>query len=236
MLTGYGAYGTTLSPKFNYTLIPFLQRGGIYAIAHVRGGGEKGNAWHLGGMKTTKPNSWKDFNACAEYLIANKYTSSEKLGCTGSSAAGILIGRAVTERPDLYKVAIPKVAVLNVLRFVIGKNAQGNYYEFGTVTDEIEFKALVEMDALYHIRNNTKYPAHLITTGYNDPRVPSSLVSKFAARLQAANDPTIPSLLYVDYNAGHFGADNLTDYFKQLANEYGFLFWQCGNPDFQPKK
>lgn len=235
MMTGYGAYGTTLSPNFNPGLLPFLKRGGVYAIAHVRGGGEKGNNWHLDGKKTKKPNTWKDFNACAEYLIQKKYTSSEKLGCTGASAGGILIGRAITERPDLYKVAIPKVGMMNVLRFVVGPNAEGNFDEFGTVTDETEFRALFEMDAIHHIKKGTKYPAQLITTGYNDPRVPSFLVSKFATSMQDANDPKIPSLLYVDYEAGHFGANSAEGYFRQLASEYAFLFWQCGHKDFQPQ-
>ncbi len=234
LMTGYGAYGITISPSFDSGLLPFLKRGGIYAIAHVRGGGEKGNNWHLDGKKTKKPNTWKDFNACATYLIDKKYTSTEKLGCTGASAGGILIGRAITERPDLYKVAIPKVGVLNALRFVVGPNAQGNFDEFGTLTDEKEFDALLEMDALHHIKKGTKYPAQLITTGFNDPRVPSFLVSKFAAVMQEANDKKIPSLLYVDYNAGHFGGSSPETFFKQLAMEYAFLFWQTGHPDFQP--
>ena len=233
LMTGYGAYGTTLSPNFNPGLLPFLKRGGIYAIAHVRGGGEKGNNWHLEGKKSTKPNSWKDFNACAEYLIKQKFTTPEKLGCTAGSAGGILIGRAITERPDLYKVAIPKVAVLNILRFVVGPNAQGNFDEFGTLTNEKEFNSLLEMDALHHIKKETKYPAQLITTGFNDPRVPSFLVAKFAATMQAANDPKIPTLLYVDYESGHFGGSSPEAYFKQVAMEYAFLFWQTGHPDFQ---
>lgn len=236
LMTGYGAYGMTLSPSFNPEILPFLKRGGIYAIAHVRGGGEKGTNWHLDGKKTTKPNTWKDFNAAAEYLIKQKFTSPEKLGATAGSAGGILIGRAITERPDLYKVAIPKVGVLNTLRFVIGPNAQGNFDEYGTLTDEKEFNALLEMDALHHIKKGTKYPAQLITTGFNDPRVPSFLVSKYAAAMQAANDPKIPSLLYVDYEAGHFGGSSPEAYFKQLAMEYAFLFWQTGYPDFQVGK
>ena len=233
LLNGYGAYGMTISPNFDMGLLPFLKRGGVYAIAHVRGGGEKGNNWHLGGKKFTKPNTWKDFNACAEYLISRKITSLGKLGATAASAGGILIGRAITERPDLYKVAIIKVGVLNILRFVVGPNAQGNFDEFGDLSNEKEFKSLLEMDALHHINKGTTYPAQLITTGYNDPRVPSFLVSKFAAAMQAANDPKIPTLLYVDYQSGHFGGSSTESYFKQLAMEYAFLFWQTGHPDFQ---
>ena len=236
LMTGYGAYGMTLSPNFNPGILPFLKRGGVYAIAHVRGGGEKGNNWHLDGKKTTKPNTWKDFNAAAEYLIKQKFTSPEKLGCTAASAGGILIGRAITERPDLYKVAIPKVAVLNTLRFVVGPNAQGNFDEFGTLADEKEFNALLEMDALHHIKKGTKYPAQLIITGMNDPRVPSFLVSKFVAAMQAANDPKTPTLMFVDYEAGHFGGSSPEAYFTQLAMEYAFLFWQTGHLDFQMEK
>ena len=233
LIHGYGAYGITISPGFNAEILPFLKRGGIYAIAHVRGGGEKGNNWHLAGKKTTKPNTWKDFNACAEYLIQQKFTSPEKLAATAASAGGILIGRAITERPDLYKVAIPKVAVLNILRFLAGPNSEGNFDEYGTLTNEKEFNTLVEMDALQHIKKNTKYPAQLITTGFNDPRVSSFLIAKYAAAMQAANDPKIPVLLDVNYEGGHSGGDSPEAYFKQAAREYAFIFWQTGHPDFQ---
>lgn len=233
LMIGYGAYGTSFSAGFNSSYLPMLSRGVVFAIAHVRGGGEKGNNWHKAGLKANKPNTWKDFNACADYLIQNKYTSASKLGCEGASAGGILIGRAITERPDLYKVAIAKVGVLNPLRLVTLPNSQGNFPEYGTVTDSLEFKALVEMDALYHVKKGVKYPAQLITTGFNDPRVQSYFPGKFAGVMQDANDPKVPILLSVDFNAGHFGGSNKSDFIKQLAKEYAFLLWQTGHHEFK---
>ena len=227
LLYGYGAYGVSLSPTFNSSLFPLLTRGVIYAVAHVRGGGEKGNTWHTEGLKSSKPNTWKDFNACAEYLIQNKYTSAARLACEGASAGGILIGRAITERPELYKVAIAQVGMLDILRSETLPNSQGNFPEFGTVTDSLEFKALLEMDPILHIKKNVKYPAQLITTGYYDPRVPSYIPGKFAATMQMANESKVPSLLMVDFSSGHFG--------NSTVKEYAFLLWQTGHVDFQPK-
>ncbi|MDQ6763461.1 MAG: prolyl oligopeptidase family serine peptidase, partial [Bacteroidota bacterium] len=187
-MLGYGAYGNIdYPPSFNANTLSLLSRGVVIAYAHVRGGGEKGDKWHLEGKKATKPNTWKDFNECAEYLVKNKYTSTGKFGISGESAGGILIGRAITERPDLYKVAIPEVGLLNVLRNEFTGNGPPNIPEFGTVTIEEEFKALLEMDAYQHIQKGVKYPAQLITTGMNDPRVESYIPAKFAAKMQADN-------------------------------------------------
>lgn len=233
LLEGYGAYGITDPPVFGAEFLPLLNRGVILACAHIRGGGEKGETWHLGGKKTTKPNTWKDFNACAEYLIKNKYTSPEKLGAEGASAGGILIGRAITERPGLYKVAIPKVGWLNMTRTEFSPNGPANIPEFGTVRDSVEFKALLEMDAYQHIQKSVKYPAQLITTGWNDQRVSSYFPAKFAAKMQAQNSSTNPVFLYVDYGAGHFGGSTVDERYAQTAKEYAFLLWQCGDPEFQ---
>lgn len=233
-MEGYGAYGmNAYVPFFNSADLPLLNRGVVLAYAHIRGGGEKGNEWYLAGKKTTKPNTWKDFNACAEWLIKNKYTSAEKLGITGASAGGILIGRAITERPDLYKVAIPKVGCLNALRMEFSPNGPVNTPEFGTVTIGDEFKALLEMDAYQHINKGVKYPAQLITTGFNDPRVDSYIPAKFAAKMQADNTSQAPVFLYVDYAAGHFGGSTVDERFAQTAKEFAFLLWQCGDKEFQ---
>src|SRR5690606_38661092 len=187
-MEGYGAYGANAyTPYFAANNLALLNRGVVMAYAHIRGGGEKGYEWHLAGKKTTKPNTWKDFNACAEWLIENKYTSSDKFGISGASAGGILIGRAITERPDLYKVAIPKVGALNMMRMGFSPGGPVNIPEFGTVEIEEEFKALLEMDAYQHIQKGVKYPAQLITTGFNDPRVPSYNSAKFAAKMQNEN-------------------------------------------------
>lgn len=236
LLDGYGAYGITLPPSFFYPLLPILQRGVIIATAHVRGGGEKGKNWHLAGQKTTKPNTWKDFNACAEYLIQNKFTSPEKLGCMGGSAGGILIGRAITERPDLYKVAIPMVGCLNALRMEFEPNGPANIPEFGTIKDSVECMALIEMDALHHIKRGVNYPAQLITTGFNDPRVSSWIPAKFAASMQANGQNTNPALLYVNYEAGHSAGTTEEEMIKDWALKMSFLLWQCGHPEFQVQR
>jgi prolyl oligopeptidase len=233
-MEGYGAYGISSSPYFNTYMFPMLQRGMVYAVAHVRGGSEKGEEWYRAGQKTTKPNTWKDFIACAQYLVDNNYTSKERLAGSGTSAGGIMIGRAMTERPDLFKVAIPKVGCLNTIRGEFSPNGPVNIPEFGTVTIEEEYYALKEMDSYEHIVKGEKYPATLITTGYNDPRVISWIPGKFAARLQEYNASDNPVLLDVDYSTGHFGGETMTDYFKTLAGMYSFIMWQCGNPDFQP--
>jgi prolyl oligopeptidase len=207
----------------------------VLAFAHVRGGGQKGNDWYLGGKKTTKPNTWKDFNACAQWLINNKYTSPQKLGITSGSAGGILIGRAITERPDLYKVAIAKVADLNALRVEFTPSGPVNIPEYGTVKDSVEFRALVEMDSYQHIQKGVKYPAQLITTGFNDPRVISYLPAKFAAKMQADNGSSNPVFLDVNYAAGHFGGSTVDEKYAQTAKEYAFLLWQCGDAAFERK-
>ncbi len=234
-MSGYGSYGFGSVPAFSHNRIPLMQRGVVFAVAHVRGGGEKGNDWYLDGKKTNKPNTWKDFNACAEWLINNKYTSAAKLGITGASAGGILIGRAVTSRPDLYRVAIPKVGCMNALRMEYEPNGPINIPEFGTVTIEEEFYVLLEMDAFHHIEKGVKYPAQLITTGFNDPRVASNNPAKYAAKMQAENGSNNPIFLDVDYKAGHSGGSTLLEQHKQLAREYAFLLWQTGHPEFQPK-
>ncbi len=238
ILYGYGAYGISITPHFQIEgkvfLYTVVNKGVVFAIAHIRGGGEKGEAWHVGGYKTTKPNTWKDFISCAEYLEKEGYTSSQKLGCEGGSAGGILIGRAITERPDLFAAASCEVGVANVLRNEKTSNGPGNTPEFGISTDSTEAMALMEMDALSHVKNGVKYPAVLCTTGINDPRVAPWQPGKFAAALQNASSSGKPVLLRVDYDNGHFTDDKIVTY-KEFADEWGFLLWQCRHPDFQMK-
>lgn len=233
LLSGYGSYGISIPPNFSYYDIPLLQRGVVLAIAHVRGGGEKGKMWHQAGQKATKPNTWKDFNVCAEYLIDNHYTSPEHLACEGGSAGGILIGRAITERPDLYKAAVPMVGSLNPVRMELTTNGPLNIPEFGTMTDSIESRALIEMDAMHNIKPGTKYPAQLITTGFNDPRVTSWIPAKYAATMQKMNVGDAPVLLYVDFDSGHFDGTTIDESFKKQSDIMAFILWQCGDPEFQ---
>ena len=230
LLDGYGAYGiTNTEPFFATGFLPWLERGGVIAMAGVRGGGEYGEEWHLAGKEKTKPNTWKDFIACAEYLINEKYTSAAHLSGMGGSAGGILIGNSITERPDLFGAAVDAVGDNNALRFETTSNGVPNIPEFGSVKTEEGFQALLAMDAYHKVKNGVKYPAVLLTTGINDPRVEPWMSAKMAARLQAASASGKPILLRVDYDAGHGFGSTKKQRNEQNADIYAFLFQQLGS-------
>ena len=231
-LTGYGAYSMSQQPGFIDVMAILLEQGCSIAFAHVRGGGEKGEEWHKAGMKTTKPNTWKDFIACAEYLIKEKYTSSQKLIGEGMSAGGILIGRAITERPDLFAVAINEVGMTNAVRSETTPNGDNQIPEIGSIKVEEECKALIEMDAQSKVVKRTKYPAVFIRSGMNDARVVPWMPAKFAAILQNSSSSNKPVLLYVNYGNGHFTSD-VDENFKEFADMISFSFWQVGHPSFK---
>ncbi len=235
LLKGYGSYGITLTPEFDATGLAWLERGGVLAFAHIRGGGEYGEDWHLGGQKLTKHHTWEDFLACAQYLIDAKYTSPAHLAGSGTSAGGITIGRAITVRPDLFGAALIRVGSSNPLRAETTPNGPPNVPEFGTFTDPDGFKALYTMDAYSHVTDGTAYPAVLVTTGINDPRVSSWEPAKMAARLEAATASGKPVLLRVDYDAGHGIGSTKSQREADEADEWSFLLWQLGDPAFQPK-
>lgn len=235
ILTGYGCYGISYSPYFSIMNLALVNQGVVLAYAHVRGGGEKGENWHLAGYKTTKPNTWKDFIACAEYLVKNGYTSKERLAGTGTSAGGILIGRAITARPDLFAAAVCNVGDANALRSEYGTDGPANSKEYGTEKDSVECMALIEMDALNHVQKGIKYPAVLCATGINDARVAPWQPGKFAGALQNATGSDKPVLLRVDLNNGHFTENRLVTY-NNFADQDAFLLWQTGDPDYQLKK
>ena len=235
LMDSYGAYGISMSPYFNDLENALAVKGVVVAIPHVRGGSEKGQEWYKAGYKITKPNTWKDFNSCAEYLIAKGYTSASKLAGTGTSAGGVLISRALTERPDLYAAAICNVGCANTLRMEFTPNGPANIPEFGTVKDSIECKALSEMDGLSHVIKNTKYPAVICVGGWNDPRVIAWEPGKFAAALQNSSTSGKPVLMKVNYDNGHFTEDKSVT-FANFADQFAFAMWQCGHPDFQLKK
>jgi prolyl oligopeptidase len=197
----------------------------------VRGGGENGEEWYRAGFQQTKPNTWKDFIACAEYLIEHKYTSPAKLAGEGVSAGGRLIGRAITERPDLFAVAIPRVGCLNQVRLETTSNGIPNIPEFGSCETEAGFQALYEMDAFLHIRDGVNYPAMLITHGITDPRVEPWQSAKFAARVQAASVSNKPVLLRMDYEAGHGIGSTKTQLIQERADIFAFMMWQFGMED-----
>ena len=236
LLWGYGAYGITQDPSFDPPLIAWYEHGGVFAVAHVRGGGEYGEDWHLAGKMLTKHNTWRDFIACGEYLIQQKYTSSAYLGIEGGSAGGVTIGRSITDRPDLFAAAIDQVPMSDTLRVEFSPNGPPNIPEFGSVKTEEGFKGLYEMSAYDHVKDGTAYPAVLLTTGANDPRVSPWEPAKLTARLQAATSSGKPILLRVDYEGGHGGIGSTkTQRDILLADSFSFLLWQFGVPGFQPK-
>ncbi len=234
-LEGYGAYGITLDPAFRPTWLAFLERGGIYAVAHVRGGGEYGEDWHNAGRQLTKQHTVDDFLASAQYLIDNKYTSTAKLAGEGTSAGGITIGGAITQRPELFAAALIRVGDSDSLRSELMASGPANIPEFGTVKEPDGFKALYSMDAYQHVKPGA-YPAVLLTTGVNDPRVAPWQAAKMTARLQASTNSSKPVLMRVDYDAGHGMGSTKSQRDAELADELAFLFWQFGVPEFQPVK
>lgn len=234
LMEAYGSYGISDSPVFARSYLLWADQGGIIAIAHVRGGGEKGEKWRLGGYKETKPNTWRDLIDCTEYLIKENYTSKDKVAIWGGSAGGITVGRAMTERPDLFKAVIAEVGVMNPLRDETTPNAQPK--EFGTIKDPEEFKALLEMDSYHHVEKGVKYPATLITAGINDQRVIVWEPVKFAAKLMANDASSNPILLQIDYKGGHGGNIPIAQRYANLGDIFTFAFWQLGHPDYQPKE
>jgi prolyl oligopeptidase len=233
-LEGYGAYGITLDPVFRPTWLAFLERGGVFAVAHVRGGGEYGEDWHLAGQKLTKQHTIDDFLAGAQYLIEHKYTSPAHLAGEGTSAGGITIGGAITQHPELFGAALIRVGDSDALRSELMASGPANIPEFGTVKEPDGFKALYAMDAYQHVKADTPYPAVLLTTGVNDPRVAPWQAAKMAARLQASTSSGKPVLLRVDYDAGHGMGSTKSQRDAELADEVAFLFWQLGVSGFAP--
>ncbi|MGI9064812.1 MAG: prolyl oligopeptidase family serine peptidase [Pyrinomonadaceae bacterium] len=229
LMRGYGAYGIeNTSPFFASGSLPWLERGGIIAITGVRGGGEYGEEWHLAGKGATKANTWKDFIASAEYLIAEKYTSPEHLGIAGGSAGGILVSNSITERPDLFGAAISQVGLNNALLAETTPNGVPNIPEFGTFKTEEGFKNLLAMDGYHKVKDGAKYPAVMLTHGINDPRVEPWMSAKMAARLQAATASGKPILLRIDYDAGHGVGSTKKQRNEENADTYAFLFQQLG--------
>jgi prolyl oligopeptidase len=226
LLMGYGSYGFSWEPSYQQTFHTWYEQGGILAIAHVRGGGENGEQWYRAGFQQTKPNTWKDFIACAEYLVDQRYTSPAKLAGESVSAGGILIGRAITDRPDLFAVGISRVGILNTVRFITTTNGVTNIPEFGSCDTEAGFQSLYTMDAFLHIRDGVNYPAMLITHGIHDPRVEPWQSAKFAARIQSASANHKPVLLRIDYEAGHGSGSTKTQLIQERADIFAFVMWQ----------
>lgn len=235
LLYGYASYGVTEEPFYSISRLAWLDAGGVYAVANPRGSGVYGQDWYKGGFQTTKPNTWKDFIACAEYLIAEKYTTPKRLGILGGSAGGILVGRALTERPDLFAAVIPAVGVLDAVRAEVTPNGVPNIPEFGTRTTEAGFKALLAMSTYHQIKDGVAYPAVLLTHGVNDPRVEVWHSTKTAARLMAATSSGKPVLVRLDYQSGHGIGSTKKQVLEERADMFAFLLWQMGQPGYALK-
>lgn len=235
ILYGYGAYGSTDDPFFNPRVYAWIERGGIWATAHVRGGGVYGRDWHEAGRKTTKPNTWKDAIALGEWLVANGYTKPARMAIYGGSAGGIYVGRAITERPDLFAAAVPAVGVMDAVRMEASANGVANIPEFGTVAKEDEFKALIAMSSYHQIRDGTRYPAVMAVHGVNDIRVDVWQSAKFTSRLATATASGKPVLLRLEYESGHGQGSTRAQAQERSVDLYSFLLWQFGEPGFQPR-
>jgi prolyl oligopeptidase len=231
LLWGYASYGITEEPWFSAWRLAWLERGGVFAVANPRGSGAFGQDWYKAGFQQAKPNTWKDFIATAEYLVAQKYTTPARLGIWGGSAGGILVGRAMTERPDLFAAAIPAVGALDMVRAELTPMGAPNIPEFGTHTTEAGFRALLAMSTYNAIKDGVRYPAVLLTHGVNDPRVEVWQSTKAAARLQAAVagvPDARPVLLRLDYAGGHGIGDTKAQRQAERADILAFLLWQFG--------
>lgn len=231
-LYGYGGFNISLNPGFSTARIPFLENGGIYAQVNLRGGGEYGEEWHVAGTKMQKQNVFDDFIAAAEYLIKDKYTNKDKIAIVGGSNGGLLVGACMTQRPDLFKVAIPQVGVMDMLRyhkFTIGWNWASDY---GTSADSKEmFEYLKAYSPLHNLKPGTKYPATMVTTADHDDRVVPAHSFKFAATLQECNDGTNPTLIRIDSKAGHGAGKPMAKVLEEQADIYGFIMY---NLDMKP--
>lgn len=228
-LYGYGGFNISLNPGFSSSRIPFLESGGIYAQANLRGGGEYGEEWHQAGTKMRKQNVFDDFIAAAEWLIKNGYTSKDKIAIVGGSNGGLLVGACMTQRPDLFRVAVPQVGVMDMLRyhkFTIGWNWASDY---GTSDDSKEmFEYLKSYSPLHNLKKGTRYPATLVTTADHDDRVVPAHSFKFAATLQECNDGTNPTLIRIDSKAGHGAGKPMSKVLEEQADIYGFIMYNLG--------
>ena len=225
-LYGYGGFGISLNPGFTTSRIPFLENGGIYAQVNLRGGSEYGEEWHIAGTKMQKQNVFNDFISAAEYLINNKYTNPDKIAIVGGSNGGLLVGACMTQRPDLFKVAIPQVGVMDMLRYhkyTIGWNWASDY---GTSEDSQEmFEYLKGYSPLHNLKSGTKYPATMVTTADHDDRVVPAHSFKFAATLQECNDGTNPTIIRIDSKAGHGAGKPMAKVLEEQADIYGFIMY-----------
>jgi prolyl oligopeptidase len=230
-ISAYGSYGIpAYTPTFAARTLALVDAGAIVGYADVRGGGEYGREWHKAGQLANKPNTWRDLIAVCEELIARKYTSSKHLGIGGRSAGGITVGRAMTDRPELFAAVVDGVGWSNPLRYVVEQDGYGEEPEWGAISDPAGYKALKSIDSYQAVKDGTAYPAVLLTTGVTDPRVAPFHLGKMTARLQAASTSGKPILLRVDFDAGHGVGSTRAQQDREAADTYAFLLWQLRAP------
>ncbi|KAA3639103.1 MAG: S9 family peptidase [Bacteroidetes bacterium] len=229
-LYGYGGFNVSLTPYFSAIRMVLLENGGVYAMPNLRGGGEYGEEWHKAGMLLNKQNVFDDFIYAAEYLIDNGYTSSEKLAIAGGSNGGLLVGAAMTQRPDLFAVALPAVGVMDMLRYHLFTVGKGWIPEYGSSDDPEHFENLLAYSPLHNMKNGTAYPATLITTADHDDRVVPAHSFKFAARLQEAHEGDNPVLIRIETKAGHGAGKPIAKVIEEQADIYSFMFFNTNSP------
>ena len=229
ILYGYGGFNISLNPSFSVTNATWLELGGVYAVPNIRGGGEYGKEWHKMGTKMQKQNVFDDFISAAEYLIDNKYTSSNFLAIRGGSNGGLLVGATMTQRPDLAKVALPAVGVLDMLRYHTFTSGAGWAYDYGTSEDSKEmFEYLLNYSPVHNVREGVSYPATLVTTGDHDDRVVPAHSYKFIAELQRIRSTTNPTLIRIETDAGHGAGTPINKTIDQYADIFGFTLFNMG--------
>jgi prolyl oligopeptidase len=228
LLYGYGGYNISLAPTFQAGLHLWLEQGGVYAVANLRGGGEYGEEWHKAGNLTHKQNVFDDFAACARYLIAEHYTNPKRLAIRGGSNGGLLMGAALTQHPELFRAVVSHVGVYDMLRVELHPNGAFNVTEYGTVKDAAQFRALYAYSPYRHVRAGTAYPAVFLLTGANDARVDPYHSRKMAAALQAATSSGLPVLLRTSFASGHGVDSSLSERIEEQAEVYAFLFHELG--------
>jgi prolyl oligopeptidase len=229
LLYGYGGFNVNLTPSFSASRIAFLEQGGIFVMANIRGGGEYGEAWHKAGMLHKKQNVFDDFIAAAEYLITNKYTSSDYLAIQGGSNGGLLVGACLTQRPDLFRVALPAVGVMDMLRFHKFTVGWGWAVEYGSSDHKGQFDFLYKYSPLHNIKSGVKYPAVLVTTADHDDRVVPAHSFKFIATLQnVAPENQYPLLIRIETDAGHGAGKPMSKAIAEVSDIYSFMLWNMG--------
>ena len=235
-LYAYGGFQINQTPAFRPSAMMFVEQGGIYCVANLRGGSEYGEAWHKAGMLENKQNVFDDFIAAAEYLIAEKYTSSDKLAIAGGSNGGLLVGACEVQRPDLYAVCLPAVGVMDMLRYHKFTIGWGWAVEYGSSENEEQFDYIYKYSPLHNIREGVKYPATLVTTADHDDRVVPAHSFKLAAQMQHCQAGDAPVLIRIESNAGHGAGKPTSKRIAEEADTYSFLFQNIGVPYKEVKK